>query len=280
METYLNSPIKELIDRFPDVGKILDRYGVGCVTCNVGTCLLKDIIKNPPPPRGRRASSHEQHRGGHPPGHGGHSTQPRAPGSARGHPGGHHNRRGRSQAAFRYSPPLKQLVDEHLLIKRWLALVPAFVDKLDLESAEDRRLVLDAVDFIRSYADGFHHAKEEDILFKYFDEDQAILKAMLADHERARGHARAVEEGVAGRDKERVAHHLSAYRDLLSEHIKKEDEILYPWMDRGLTTTQIGELFARFARVDDQIGAELSNRPIHFVERVEKFVTTEGSEAQ
>jgi len=37
---------------------------------------------------------------------------------------------------------------------------------------------LDGVDFIRSYADKYHHAREEEILFKYFDEDMAILKVM------------------------------------------------------------------------------------------------------
>ena len=39
-------------------------------------------------------------------------------------------------------------------------------------------ITLDAVDFIRSYADRFHHAKEEELLFACFDEELDILKAM------------------------------------------------------------------------------------------------------
>ena len=51
MQAYLNKGIKEIIDQYPAVAKVLDEYGIGCGPCNVGTCLLKDIvdIHNLPP---------------------------------------------------------------------------------------------------------------------------------------------------------------------------------------------------------------------------------------
>jgi hypothetical protein len=45
MERYLNTPIKEIISKFPKVGEILEAYEIGCVPCTVGSCLLKDIIE-------------------------------------------------------------------------------------------------------------------------------------------------------------------------------------------------------------------------------------------
>jgi len=42
------------------------------------------------------------------------------------------------------------------------------------------------------------------------------------------------------------------YRELLTGHIKREDEVLYPWMDRNLSTSQIGRLFSKFTSVDGQ----------------------------
>ena len=45
MEHYLNTPIKEIISKFPKIGEILEEYEIGCVPCNVGSCLLKDIIE-------------------------------------------------------------------------------------------------------------------------------------------------------------------------------------------------------------------------------------------
>ena len=45
MEQYLAMEIKSVIEAYPEVGEILDRYGIGCVSCSIGTCLLKDIVK-------------------------------------------------------------------------------------------------------------------------------------------------------------------------------------------------------------------------------------------
>ena len=37
--------IKSLIEALPEVGKILERYGISCVPCTIGTCKLKDVVK-------------------------------------------------------------------------------------------------------------------------------------------------------------------------------------------------------------------------------------------
>jgi hemerythrin-like domain-containing protein len=164
---------------------------------------------------------------------------------------------------------MKKLVDEHVLIKRWVALIPEVINNLDVESEEGRQLLSDGVDFIRSYADKYHHAKEEEILFKYFDEDLDILKVMHEDHERGRSHVRAILEALERKDKATIAEHLNAYRELLKEHIKKEDEILYPWMDRNLSDTQIGELFSEFNTTDEQIGYSPDKYEV-FINHLEK----------
>ena len=198
MDTYLDSPIKEVIDRFPEVGTILDEYGVGCVTCGVGTCPVKDIISiHHLAPEDEQAVMTRIAQAITAAGQTSATPAPTVSARSTGTPPA-------EGTMLRYSPPLKQLVDEHTLIKRWLALIPTVLENLDLESADDRQLVLDGVDFIRSYADRLHHAKEEDILFTYYDADRPIIKIMLADHEQARGHARAAEQGVHERDREKV----------------------------------------------------------------------------
>ena len=52
---------------------------------------------------------------------------------------------------FTYSPPVQTLGDEHLLIKRLIALIPCINESLDLTTEEGRRLVLDGIDFIKIY---------------------------------------------------------------------------------------------------------------------------------
>jgi hemerythrin-like domain-containing protein len=74
------------------------------------------------------------------------------------------------------------------------------------------------------------------------------------DHETGRGYVRAVVNALDKQDGKTIAENLNAYRELLTEHIKKEDEVLYPWMDRKLSATQIGELFSKFNNTDKQFG--------------------------
>lgn len=263
----MNRAIKDVITEFPEVGDILAEYDVGCVTCQVGTCLLKDIvaIHNLPPETEQAlmlriaAVVSPGERIEFPPA-GLTAATPRAASSAAGQP--------------KYSPPMRALVGEHVLIKRWVALIPAVLRVVDVDAAEDRQLLMDGVDFIRSYADRFHHAKEEDILFEYFDESQEIIQAMLADHETARSHVRRLAEAIEQRDGATMAQHLGAYGELLSAHIKKEDEILYPWMDRELTTAQVGELFSRFAAVDEAAGRGFTECYERAVDHIDEIVTS------
>lgn len=239
MEAYLNKGIKDIISQFPEVGNILNEYNIGCAPCNVGTCLLKDIVEV-------HNLSYEQE----------HELMTRIAGviySGKTVEIPRIERKvGPASGEIKYSPPMKKLVDEHVLIKRLLALIPVIVKDLNVAQEQDKQMILDSVDFIRSYADRYHHAKEEDILFKKFGDDLEIIKAMLEEHQIGRGHAKAVLEAVEACNNLPVKEHIIAYRDLLAEHIRKEDEILYPWMDRNLSMAQVGDLFAKFNEVDKQ----------------------------
>jgi len=241
MEAYLNKGIKEIIGQYPAVEKILDEYGIGCGPCSVGLCLLKDIVEihRLPPDQERELMARIAK-----------TIDPEADieiPKAEAAPAN-------ESAQIKYSPPMKKLVDEHVLIKRWIALIPKVVEHLDVETDSGRQLILDGIDMIRSYADRYHHAKEEDILFKYFDQNSQILQVMYDDHTTGRRHVKAMLEALERKDKTSLGEHLMAYRELLTEHIKKEDQILYPWMDSNFSTRQIGELFAKFSEVDGQMG--------------------------
>lgn len=239
MEEYLNKGIKEIISKFPKVEDILNEYNIGCAPCSVGTCLLKDIVEiHNLSPEAEQELMTKIAKVIYP---GREIKIPEIKRKAKPGP-----------KEIKYSPPMKKLVDEHTLIKKLVALIPELIEDLDVNSEEGRRLILDSIDFIRSYADKYHHAKEEEVLFKYFDEGLDILKVIHEDHKTARAHVRTVIEAVDKKDKRQVTEHLNAYRELLQEHIKKEDEILYPWMDRNLSVKQVGELFAKFIEIDKE----------------------------
>jgi len=260
MEKYLNAPIKEIITTFPQVGKILEEYNIGCVPCTLGSCLLKDIVAIHNLAEEELELMYRIEKAIYP------ERDVKKSVSGR-------NIKKKSIAGeIKYSPPIKRLVDEHALIKKWVGLIPAVLENLDVESESAMQLILDGVDFIRFYADKFHHAKEEDILFEYTDKNLDVIKTMLKDHETARGHVKALLDAIKTKDQRSIVEHLSAYNGLLTEHIKKEDEILYPWIDRGLSITQVGELFAKFNEAEGKIDKGVIGRCKKFALEVEKKV--------
>jgi len=36
--------INQTIEEHPVIGEILQKYDIGCVTCGVGICLVKDVV--------------------------------------------------------------------------------------------------------------------------------------------------------------------------------------------------------------------------------------------
>ncbi|MEI6211620.1 MAG: hemerythrin domain-containing protein [bacterium] len=161
----------------------------------------------------------------------------------------------RSAGPVRFSPPLRELVEEHTVIKRAIAMLPVLAAAQSAGVNDvSRRQAQELLAFVRNFADRLHHAKEEDLLFPLFEDAGEIIAAMRAEHEVGRGHVRAAAAALAAGDAAAVATHLHAYAALLTEHIRKEDEILYPWMDRALNDTQIGRLFAAFRDVETRFG--------------------------
>ncbi len=257
MENYLNKNIKEIINQFPKIADILNEYDIACAPCNVGTCLLKDVVevhnlsaeaehellkkiatiifsgKSVEIPKIKRKVAH-------------------------------------AAGQIKYSPPIKKLVDEHVFIKKLLAAIPVMLESIDVSHAEDKQIILDSIDFIRSYADKYHHAKEEALLFKKF-EDIEIIKAMLEEHDIGRGHVKAVIEAVEKKDNQKIIERLTAYRELLKDHIKKEDDLLYPWLDKNLSVSEIGELFTKFSGIDKQYEAA-SQKYEGFANKIEEKI--------
>lgn len=127
------------------------------------------------------------------------------------------------------------LMEEHRRIE-------AVLDRLDSlgESGASRSQVADATKFLRGYADGYHHAKEEDVLFRAMvdegmSEDEPPIVLMLEQHGEARrlvGEiaeiAESGAEDLTEAEQRRFARVASDYVALLRTHIREEDEVVYP----------------------------------------------------
>ncbi len=187
MQKYLDMPIKKVIEDNPGIGDFLEECNIGCVPCSVGTCQPKDIF-----------TIHNLHKKD--------EVQLMYKIEKEFYPdrdiklkevAGDEEER---EKDLKYSPPIKQLVDEHIYIKQVLAYIPHIIELISKPEELDKELVLNTVRFIREYADKYHHAKEEDILFDYTDKSLEIINVILEDHKTARNHMKAVVEAVDRED--------------------------------------------------------------------------------
>jgi hemerythrin-like domain-containing protein len=157
----------------------------------------------------------------------------------------------------------QRLKDEHQLILRMLDLLEKNARLTEQGSFQNYRFYLDGVDFIRNYADRFHHAKEEDILFEALIENgmpraNSPVAAMLMEHDLGRAFVRGMEEaatraleGEAGQD-EAIVTNARGYLELLREHISKEDDILYPLAERVIPEEKRDAIVAGYRTAEEK----------------------------
>jgi hemerythrin-like domain-containing protein len=171
------------------------------------------------------------------------------------------------------------LVEEHRLILRMIALLERNAPLTAEGRYDNWQFYLDGVDFIRNFADRFHHAKEEAVLFEALvkngmPREHSPVGAMLMEHEQGRALVRAMEEeaGAASANvpgaAARMAENALAYASLLREHIGKEDNILYPLAERLIPDSMRDGILERYAKADT--AADRTQRYLDMVERYER----------
>jgi hemerythrin-like domain-containing protein len=162
--------------------------------------------------------------------------------------------------------PTEILSSEHRVIERVLAALDAASDRLDAGETVRPGFFSDAVRFIRDFADGYHHAKEEGVLFEALGQlgmptNAGPVGVMLHEHTRAReltaGLAQAAARLAAGEDTAHVVvDHARAYVELLTQHIFKEDRILFPMAAEAIQQTEEERVLEGFVRVEREQAAK------------------------
>lgn len=171
------------------------------------------------------------------------------------------------------------MVDEHELILRMIALVEHNTALLEGGRFRNWQFYLDAVDFIRNYADRFHHAKEEDVLFvalikNGMPEKQSPIEAMHMEHDQGRAHVLAIEEAAQkaldGKPAQSavIAEHARGYATLLRSHIGKEDDILYPLAEQTLPEELRSSMRVEYLAAEAKTPG-LEEKYLHMVEEYE-----------
>ena len=140
---------------------------------------------------------------------------------------------------------IETLMSEHRIIERAIDALTAYADETRRRTSDDKQELGRFVEFIRQFADGCHHGKEEDILFKAmveagFPSQGGPIAVMLHEHDVGRAFVKRLADLAAqvapwnARDREALAEAAHGYANLLRQHIQKEDAILYPMAEQHL----------------------------------------------
>ncbi len=163
--------------------------------------------------------------------------------------------------------PTEILKEEHRIIEKVLDAINNEVARLREGGAFIPAFFETAVDFIRNFADGAHHAKEEDQLFPLLErlgvpKEEGPVGCMLKEHEQGRQYVRnivaALEQAVAGQTEaaaQAATENAAGYAALLRDHIYKEDNILYPLGDSLMKQEDQAELTTVFDRIEREYAA-------------------------
>lgn len=159
--------------------------------------------------------------------------------------------------------PTDILMDEHRVIEIMLSCL----EKMAQSTRDEQRLNVedarDTLEFFRHFADGCHHAKEEDRLFPAMEQrgvprEGGPLGVMVYEHELGRQYIRAMSDAVDSYSDGRsdaLPHfrdNANAYIRMLREHIEKEDHCLFAMANNVLSEADQADLIQRFEQFEEE----------------------------
>lgn len=154
------------------------------------------------------------------------------------------------------------LIKEHEYIKKVLVGVKRDCEELANGKEVDIALYRAVIDFVRNYADKYHHEKEEKDLFTLLSEADEKLKngpvrGMLLEHDMGRFYIKKLEENLEqyeNGNKTRKAYIIAnalSYATMLEEHINKEDNVLYAMAKRLLSKEVQDKLLRDYIKLEE-----------------------------
>lgn len=154
--------------------------------------------------------------------------------------------------------PTEELRHEHDVI---LLVLQGAEKQVDLGTLKQDNLN-EMLDFFVNFVDSCHHAKEEKHLFPKLEErgisgQGGPVEVMLGEHSRGRALVASMKERAAGWQMDKQAtsdlgKDLFDYVALMRQHIDKENNVLFPMADKGLTPEEQESLSNEFAAVESE----------------------------
>jgi uncharacterized protein len=156
---------------------------------------------------------------------------------------------------------------EEILLKEHRHIAQA-LEELEIHGAmsdRERTRLQKTLSFLLDFGDRIHNVKEENHLFPLLVDhgvpQEGLIIKMLLEHEGAREHlahilTRLSAEDLTEEEAKRIGKTLSEYRQKRNNHIKVEEEDLFPLARSIVLPEDEGKLLFAFSKVDEKNGRE------------------------
>lgn len=176
------------------------------------------------------------------------------------------------------------LMEEHRVIERVLNTLETAAERLARGLAVHPDFFLQATEFIKGFADGCHHKKEEGVLFPTMvahgmPSQSGPIAVMLTEHEQGRAYTRAMRSAAQrlldGETEARaeLIRNARAYVALLRQHIAKEDGVLFPMANQVIPFERQNQVALDFEKVEhEETGEGVHQKYLALAQALEKEI--------
>ncbi len=157
--------------------------------------------------------------------------------------------------------PIQTMLDEHEVICQAETIIENLNKTWEADADQYKKTVTTLITFFREYADGYHHKKEEDVLFPAIHDHpdfvlQEILEEFETHHEDFREYTRTIEEAINEGNFEKSFKELNNYLQDLLDHIAAENDELFVLAENLMDEDDLETIYFKFKDIDMELGED------------------------
>ena len=169
--------------------------------------------------------------------------------------------------------PIETMLHEHAVICSTEETIKRLEGSWTVNEDYYKSIVEKLIVFFRDYADGYHHRKEEEVLFPEIKNHpdfvlQEIIDEFEEHHSDFRECADSIEEAINAEEYEQSYKELCAYLEDLLDHIAAENDELFVLAESLMSEQELETIYFKFKDIDMELGEEnkleLEKRIINF----------------
>jgi hemerythrin-like domain-containing protein len=162
--------------------------------------------------------------------------------------------------AIKYNP-IQTMLEEHEIICKTESIIETLDYYWEKYPKKYTEIVTTLISFFREYADGYHHRKEEEVLFPAIKNHPDFVLHEIIDefeqhHEDFRDYTKEIEEALTEGNYKKSYQELNNYLQDLLNHIAAENDELFVLAETLLEEEDLETIFFKFKDIDMELGID------------------------